>query len=201
MIRTSALAIPFFVPLLALAGCKPPPTDEATARSALVEDRGAPSLPIESPDAINAIWAESREPGRILYGNPGETPMIALTCIEDEQEPRIRFTRYALADEGASALLALIGNGHIARLPVEATDRGGYFLWQGEFPATSPDLEVLTGTRDFTATIPGAGLVEVHASERPAELVEACRALVEDVEAAPEEIDQLEFAGEDAAAF
>ena len=184
MIRPTALAIPFCLTFLSLAACKPPPTDEAGARGELVEQRKAPSPPIDSPDSSNAIWAASKVSGRLLYGNPGEAPMLAVTCNADDDAPTLTITRYVLADEGASALMALIGNGHIARLPVEATPRNDYFLWEGTFPADDPDLEVLTGQREVTMTIPGAGMVTMNPDEKPILLIESCRAplLEKDIE-------------------
>lgn len=163
------------LPLLALAACKPPPTDDATSRGLRVELNRGPSEPIDSPDSSNAIWTESKTQGRLIYGNPGEAPMVALACIETEGHPALRFTRYAPADKGAGAFLALIGNAHVTRIPVDATQFGESFLWEGSLPAGDPDWEVLTGRREVTATIPGAGMVTLNPSEKPAVLIENCR--------------------------
>lgn len=159
-----------------LAACKPPPADEAVSRIDLSSlDRG-PSQPIPSPDSSTAIWAESKDPLRILYGNPGAPPMLALACMEQPGGPVIGITRYAAADKDAQAMLALIGNAHIARLPVDATPRGKALLWHGTIAASDPRLEVLTGRRAVTATIPGAGMLTLNPSALPRELIETCRA-------------------------
>lgn len=177
MIRSFAQAIPLLLPTLALAACKPPPTDEAGARGALVEKREAPSEPIVSPDTSEAIWAPSSIPGRIIYGNVGEAPLLALECLDDGEEPRLRVDRYTLADEGAGALLAFVGNSHILRMKVDATALGDVFVWEGNVPASEPSLEVLTGRREATATVPGGGKLTLNPSELPRDLIENCRML------------------------
>ncbi len=159
-----------------LHACKPPPTDADMAREMPVAEPDAPSAPIDSPDSANAIWVDSNlQEGRIIYGNPGEAPMLALTCLDDGATPAIRITRYSPADEGAGALLALIGNGHRSRLMVDATPAGEGFVWEGSVAADNPQLEVLTGTRGVTATLPGAGMITLNASLKPNQLIENCR--------------------------
>lgn len=172
MNRTLALTLP----IIALAACKPPPTDDAEARGALAVEQKGPSMPIDSPDSENAIWADSVTPNRIIYGNPGEAPMLALSCEEETgADANLRITRYALADEGAGAFMALVGNSHIARIPVDATPSGTAFIWSGVVAANHPDLEVLTGQKAVTATTPGAGMVTLNPSGKPRELIENCR--------------------------
>ncbi|WP_427964841.1 hypothetical protein [Altererythrobacter sp.] len=174
MFRLSSLAL--CLPLIALAACKPPPTDETRARFPLDGQRDGPSQPIDSPDSSNAIWADSKTPGRIIYGNPGEAPMLALACVEEAGTPMLQITRYAPADEGAGALMALIGNAHIERLPVDAVEAAPEaYLWEGSYPASAPALEVLTGRREVSLTIPGAGKLTLNPSERPRMLIESCR--------------------------
>lgn len=166
------------LPVLALAGCKPPPTDADIAASEAAAPV-SPSEPIDSPETEGAIWADSQEAGRILYGIPGEPPLMALACGEANGQPSIRLTRYALADRGAQAFAALIGNGHVSRIPVDATEVEGASIWQGDIPASDPKLEVLTGSREVGVTIPGAGRLVLNRSSRPGELIEACRAAAE----------------------
>lgn len=169
--------------LLAVAGaallvsCKPPPTDEAAARGALAEAPDAPSEPIDSPDTTAAFWAPSSTPGRLLYGNPGERPLLALGCLEGSGNTpgSIRFTRMAPADEGAGAFMAIVGNFHIIRMPVDAVEVGQSFVWQGEIAADDPDLEALTGRRPFTLTIPGAGMLTIEPDDQPRNLIAQCR--------------------------
>lgn len=163
------------VALLAVAGCKPPATDDYVARVALDEARAFASEPLPSPDTEGALWAESDRPGRILYGKPGEPPLMALACEDGDEGRRIHITRYAAADPKAKAVLALIGNGHVERLHVDATWNGRAWLWEGYVAADDPDLDVLTGPRRIEATIPGSGSVELNPSERPRHLIATCR--------------------------
>lgn len=163
------------LPLLALAACKPPPTDSdiASAEAALPP---GPAEPIDSPETEGAIWADSATGGRIIYGIAGEPSLLALACIEAEGAPVIRLTRFAVADPDALAFVALIGNGHVARIPIDAVEIDGKWLWQADIAADDPHLEALTGRREIAVTIPGAGRMVLNASPRPAQLIESCRA-------------------------
>lgn len=166
---------PVLLPLLALAACKPPPTDAAVVGTEPAAAR--PSKPIASPDTKGAIWGNSQTEGRILYGLPGAAPLLALACDSEGAEPVIRITRYALADKGAGAFAAFIGNGHISRIPIDAKELDGVTVWQADVAVSDPRLEVLTGRRELAVTIPGAGRLVVNPSARPGEIIEACRAL------------------------
>ena len=74
--------------------------------------------------------------------------------------------------------MAIIGNGHKERFPVEATDNGRAFLWEGTIPLGSDKLDVLTGRRRVELTIPGAGTLALNASDAPRDLIETCRLAV-----------------------
>jgi len=129
-----------------------------------------------SPDTSLAIWSQTSTPLRLVYGVPGQPVLLALECLEAGQaEARLRITRHAPADEGAAALLALIGNGWIGRFPVGATAVDGRMLWQGEMPARTREWNALKPEREATVTVPGAGLVRLNASPLPMTLVAACR--------------------------
>lgn len=160
---------------IALTACKPPPTDaDLASRDVALPD--GPSAPIDSPDTEGAIWSDSPVAAdRIIYGIPGEAPLFALGCSEMSDGPAILITRYAPADEGAGALAAFIGNGHVSRIPVDAVQLDAGSFWQTEISAVSEDLEVLTGTREVALTIPGGGRLVLNASTRPAEFIAACR--------------------------
>lgn len=165
-----------FVPLIAVAACKPPATDDYVERIAINEQASGPSAPIDSPDTEGAVWGESDRAGRIIYGKPGDPPMLALACnIPADGAPTVTLTRFVSADPQAKALVAIIGNGHMARLPIDATWNGRVWLWEGTYPATSSDLGVFTGSRAIEVTIPGAGSVVVNPAQRPARLLEMCR--------------------------
>lgn len=157
------------------AGCKPPPTDAAVARVSLLTASG-PSAPLPSPDTTLAAWTSTANPLRLVYGEPGKPVLVALECIAPAKpEAQLRITRHAPADDGAGALLALIGNGRIGRFPVDATDFGGRALWQGEVSALLPEWDALKPEREATVTVPGAGLVKLNPSPLPMQLVKACR--------------------------
>lgn len=165
--------------VLALAGlvaaCDPPPDDVAVARVSLIAPEGGPSEPIASPDTKGAVWA-SRAPGRLLYGVPGGPVLVSLECLAPgSATARLRITRHAPADEGASALLALIGNGTIGRFPVDPVEIGGRRVWQGEVPAVAAGWNALKPEREASITVPGAGLVRLNPSPLPMTLVTACR--------------------------
>lgn len=161
---------------LTLAGCKPPPTDAAVARVSLVTPDG-PSTPLASPDTTGAIWANAADnPLRIVYGVPGQPVLLAIECLAPATpEAALRITRHAPADEGAAALLALIGNGKIGRFPVAATPVASRLLWQGKVSALLPEWDALKPEREASVTVPGAGLVKLNPSPVPMALISACR--------------------------
>lgn len=162
---------------LLLAGCKPPPSDSDMARAATTISLRTPSAPMDSPDTATALWMPSQStPDRIIYGNPGEPVLLALECARrDQAAPVIRISRYAPADKDAGALLALIGNGAIGRLEVDATETGKRRIWQGEAEADNIGWEPLNGPREITATVPGAGLVQLNPSPLPMQFLDECR--------------------------
>ncbi len=162
--------------MLAIAACQPPASDEYSERSRIAPRAEGPSEPIASPDTAGAVWAAAENPDRLLYGKPGERPLFALECVDQGGLPLIAFTRFAKADAGAKAILALIGNGHVSRLKIDATERGDIWRWEGATEAADPALDVLTGPRQVEATVPGAGSLILNPSAVPGELVERCRA-------------------------
>ncbi len=163
-----------------LAGCKPPPTDNSVARVSLLGPVSGPSEPLPSPDTTGAMWTQSTKPLRLVYGVPGKPVLVALECLDPASpDAWIRITRQSPADEGASALLALIGNGWIGRFPVDATVTGTRSVWQGDVPAQAREWDALKPEREATVTVPGAGLVKLNASPLPMALVTACRGKME----------------------
>lgn len=162
--------------LAVVAACRPPASDDYVERVAFDEAREEPREPLASPESQGAIWA-SLGPDRLVYGQPGKTPYLALACNTDAGQPTFEVTRFAATDPRAKALMALIGNGHISRLEVDAAWNGTAWIWQGAYPPEDPRLEVFTGPRAVEATIPGAGTLKLNPSPRPGELVERCRRL------------------------
>ncbi|MBO6944113.1 hypothetical protein [Altererythrobacter sp.] len=162
--------------LASAAACKPPPTDAGLVAGDVAASQG-PSEPIDSPDTEGAVWSDSPiTRGRIIYGIPGEPPLLALGCGDMGDQPSILITRYAPADKDAEGVAALIGNGHVARIPVTAIEIDGGSYWRAEISAFSEELEVLTGTRELAVTIPGGGRLVLNPSHRTGEFIEDCRA-------------------------
>lgn len=163
--------------VLSLSACNPPAAETYVARVPMGA-REAPSAPIVSPDTDGAVWApDARGENRIVYGKPGQALLFALACSLERSTPMLRYTRHAAADAHAKAILALIGNGHVVRLKIDATRTGAKWRWEGSTPAYSPDFEVFTGGRQVEATVPGAGSVILNPSPLPGELVTRCRSL------------------------
>ena len=136
------------------------------------------SEPLPSPDVEGAIWAGSATPGRVVYGVPGSPALMAMQCIEDSDDPdasSVVIARISPADEGAGALMALIGNGDIGRVEMDATETEQGIIWQGEFLASDTRLNALSGPREVTATLPGAGMVTLNPSQVPMRLLAECR--------------------------
>lgn len=178
MMRSAAL-----LPLAMLVACNPPAAEDYVARVG-VNGRDAPSPPILTPDTTGAGWAPSpADPRRLLYGKPGQRVLFALECGESPAGPIITYTRFAAADPHAKAILALVGNGHVSRLKIDAARDGTGWLWRGSEPATSTNFEGLTGGRQVEATVPGAGSLILNPSRLPGDLILRCRALA--VPAAP----------------
>ena len=164
------------ISVAALSACKPPPTDADMGRDVPEEAPKYASEPLPSPETEGAIWARSqRNPNRIIFGVPGSPALLALTCVEDSAPPRLRIARFSPADEGAGALLAMVGNGHIGRISVDAVERRGALIWRGEKLAADTDWEPLAGPRSLTVTVPGAGMITIEENEVAMQFLEACR--------------------------
>lgn len=172
-----ALSVVGILAVSALTACKPPPTDADMVRDTPEAQPTFASEPLPSPQTEGAEWApSSRVEKRLIYGIPGEPALVALECADTSGTVQaLRITRLSPADQNASALLAIIGNGHIGRIAVEAREMDGRVVWQGENAATDRAWEPLTGPRQMTLTVPGAGMVTLNPSEMPGELLETCR--------------------------
>ena len=164
---------------LSLASCRPPAADDYLERVELQQRDVGARIVQEDPDTANAIWVpveNSGGGGRPLFGNPGEAPMLSLACENGRSDAaRIALVRYVQADPQARGMIALIGNSHIARMPVETQWNGRAWLWQGSWDAGSSELEVFTGNREVEATIPGAGTLLLTGSLQPGQLISDCR--------------------------
>lgn len=165
--------------VLALAACKPPPTDADMTRDMPEAEPTFASEPLPSPETEGAMWARSQQNAqRLVYGIPGEPALVSLECRhEGGAVPELQITRISPADEGAGAMLALVGNGHIGRMAVDAREVNGRLMWQGERLAADLVWEPLAGPRALGLTVPGAGRVELNPSDLPGEFIEDCRLL------------------------
>ena len=83
--------------------------------------------------------------------------------------------RHVAAPPGAGAFFAVLGNGMAARMKVDARLSGSEWRWEGAYPADAAELDVFTGPRDITATLPGGGMLEIAGSDLPRQFVQWCR--------------------------
>jgi len=158
--------------LLFLAACGRQPQVE---RIELGEADGPIAL-TPSPDSTGAHWMVSADGKAIEFGKLPDAPYLTLACALSKTEPaRLTVIRHALSEPGAKALFALMGNGIISRLDLDAALGPDGWRWEGSFPAAAPELEVFTGPRDVEATLPGAGTVKIAGSGMPREFIDWCR--------------------------
>ena len=161
--------------LLPLGACDRPAEESAQT---IPLQRRASSLPqalAQSPDTENASWAVDEGGQAIDFGNPDEEPLMTLACRLDGKVPQLSVIRHAPARPGEKAIFPVIGNGLRSRFMVDAILDEGEWLWEGTLPADDPQLEVFTGTRSITATLPGQGMLEIDGSRIPGEFVSWCR--------------------------
>lgn len=128
-----------------------------------------------SPDTSRARWRVSADGQGIDFGNDGANPWLTLTCDLRAAEPLLVIVRHAEAFPGQSALFPFIGNGMRSRFMADAVLNEGEWRWEAQLDADDPQLDVFAGTRDFTATLPGHGLLEVRGSRMPGEFLAWCR--------------------------
>lgn len=165
--------------LAALAACRPPASESYVERIDLDAQTRGPTVLMQSPDAKGAIWAGSGGPERIVFGQPGQAPLLAIECRGDGGTRMLGVTRFARTDPHAKGMMALIGNGHVERLKIDARENGTGrgWLWHGNYEPRDPRLDALTGGRRLELTIPGAGSLLLDGSPKPGELIERCRRL------------------------
>ncbi len=196
---------------LLLAACQQAPEEAAppAQRVAFAADNRALNAPLASPDTSEARWAVDESGQAIHFADEGaERPLLSLDCRLSEQPPQMRIIRHVRSRPGQGALLPVIGNGMIARFLVDATLQQGEWRWEGAVEAADPMLDVFTGPRPITATLPGGGMLEIAGSRIPGEFITWCRAggdvmeaeAEEEEEAAAEEAPRAEPTGADEAA-
>jgi hypothetical protein len=163
--------------LAALAACRPPASDGYVQRIDLAAGDRGPTVEATSPQVEGAIWASSGGLDRIVFGKPGQPPFLALACIGAGAKRAVEVTRFAQTDPKAKGMMALVGNGHVERLKIDAEYNGRGWLWRGRYRPADTRLDALTGVRKLELTIPGAGTLVLQGSNEPAQLIELCRRL------------------------
>lgn len=135
------------------------------------------SLPMEEAplQPEGATWRSDAV--GVHFGVAGQPDLLALACDHAaDGTASVTLTRTTRAADGAKALFALIGNGRIARLPLDVVRAGEPGEWRGEIPAADVRLDVLKGGNRFEGTLPGGGTLLMPASREPGRLLTACRA-------------------------
>lgn len=180
--------------VLAAVACEPADTPAPQPeRVALDEVREARGEASPSPDTTNARWSVAPGEQAIAFGNEGASPFLTLECDLEADPIEMVIIRHADAFPGQSALFPFVGNGMRSRFLADAvlheSGEGREWRWEARLPASDPQFDVFEGTRDFTATLPGHGMLEIGGSRMPGEFLAWCRAggEVDQPEEPPEE--------------
>jgi hypothetical protein len=155
-----------------LAACGKQPQVE---RVAFGEAEAAPALnPL--PKSLGARWHVSGDGKGIELARPADAPFLTLHCvIAVGAEPQLAVIRHARSEPGAKALFAVLGNGVVSRMKLDAKLAREGWRWEATYPATAPELDVFTGQREIEATLPGAGMLKIGGSPLPREFIQWCR--------------------------
>ncbi|MBO9497985.1 MAG: hypothetical protein J7496_02965 [Novosphingobium sp.] len=139
------------------------------------DDAGEPA-PAPLPNSLGARWHVSADGKGIELARPAGKPFLTLHCvIAQGQKPQLAVIRHALSEPGAKALFAVLGNGVVSRMKLDAKLAQEGWIWEGTYPADAPELDVFTGQRDIEATLPGAGMLRIGGSALPREFIQWCR--------------------------
>lgn len=169
--------------VLVLAACT-----QTQSREVVNNDAGAAGYPARLPLADISLAVEqapvqpegaawSSPNGEARFGVPGGAELLAISCDHAPNGAAfVKITRNTRAEQGAKALFAVIGNGRIARLPLDAVRGGDAGEWRGLIPAADPRLDVLKGGNRLEGTLPGGGTLRMTASSAPGRILAACRA-------------------------
>ncbi len=168
------LALPLALPLV-LAACDraPPPVQRVDLAEA---EAAMPRVMEQSPDTSQAFWQVADNGQAVHFGNAGAPPLLSLVCRPTENPPELSVIRHLSALPGQGALFPVIGNGMRSRFLVDATLADGEWRWEAQLMAADPSLDVFTGPREMTATLPGGGMLEIGGSRIPGEFITWCRA-------------------------
>lgn len=123
-----------------------------------------------------AMWSNLAN-GGVAFGLPGQPPLLEVACTHSaDGTAMIRYTRRTRAEAGAKALLAIEGNRHVARVPLDVVKFGDPGEWQGAMPARLETAEAIKGGAEMTATLPGGGALKLPPYPGAGALLDACRA-------------------------
>lgn len=143
----------------------------------LGEAESAASLAINPlPNSLGARWHIAADGKAIELARPTDEPLLTLRCkIAANTAPQLTVIRHAGSEPGAKALFAVIGNGIISRIKLDATLAEKGWRWEGTYRADAAALDAFTGPRDIEATLPGAGTLRIDGSTLPREFIGWCR--------------------------
>lgn len=172
--------------LLLLTGCsrgEDSETPEQAKRLVLPSQPAPLREPPKQPEGT--LWT-SLGNGAAAFGMPGQSPLLIVACERrGSLDAVIRFTRHTRADEGAKALFAIEGNGHVARVKLDVVKAGDPGEWQGTVSAFDERIEALRGSYGVAATLPGGGTLRWGGSGIPGAVLTDCRAGLTLPKAAP----------------
>lgn len=164
------------IPLLLLAACsrgEDSETPEQAKRLVLPSQPAPLREPPKQPEGT--VWT-SLGNGAAAFGVPEQSPLLTVSCEKRGTfDALLRFTRYTRADEGAKALFALEGNGHVARVKLDVVKPGDPGEWQGTASAFDEAVEAIKGDYGVAATLPGGGTLRWTASPIPGAVLTDCR--------------------------
>ncbi len=127
----------------------------------------------KQPDG--AVWT-LRGDGSVAFGVPEQGPLLTIACERrGTLDARLVFQRFTRAEEGAKALFAIEGNGHVARLPLDVVRAGEPGEWRGSASAFDEAVKAIKSGYGVTATLPGGGTLRWSGTALPGKLLENCR--------------------------
>ncbi len=165
---------------LALAACErqaQSPLPQGSVQRVELEESGQRQAVADpSPDTSEAGWTVADDGQAIRFGNVGQPPFLTLACDLEATPIEFVIIRHARAYPGQSALFPVLGNGMSSRFLADTVLADGEWHWEARLPADDPQLDVFSGTRDITATLPGRGTLEIGGGRIAGEFLEWCRA-------------------------
>ncbi|MFM5929564.1 MAG: hypothetical protein ACKOPQ_01510 [Novosphingobium sp.] len=161
---------------LSLAACSSGDSDETPESPKRLVIPSQPAPMREAPkQPEGAVWSAAAD-GSAAFGAPGLGPLLTIACERrGTLDARLVFHRYTRADEGAKALFAIEGNGHVARIPLDAVKAGEPGEWRGAVSAFDEAVEAIKGGYGVAATLPGGGTLRWPGTPVPGRVLDDCR--------------------------